>query len=252
MRSWREELSDGFVVLEEGRRVLVSRRGWERVVQEVLGGAKTQGEGLLGGRGGAYWVPLAQGGRGVVRWYRRGGLLRHLVKELYWGRPPRPFVELIRTEEVWRRGIPVVPLMGALVEWRCLGGYRGAVLTQEAVGFTNLWQWLQKKPQDPERSQTLMRVARSLREMHQAGVDHRDLNLANVLVSWSREEAEVCFLDLDRVRLYSKPLGPGTCRKRIARMYRSLKKLDPRGSFFQREDLVLFHKAYWRGDEGFC
>jgi 3-deoxy-D-manno-octulosonic acid kinase len=183
-----------------------------------------------------------------MRRYLRGGFVRHFVQELYWGWLPRPLVELVYTEEIRQRGVPVVEVLGACIEW--LGGffYRGALLTREAYGFVNLWQWLNGGPQGLERQEIICRVARTVKQMHNAGVDHRDLNLTNILVRWTEEEAEVCLIDFDRARLNAGPLGWRQRRKNLARLRRSLHKLDPFGRVSAAADVARFCRAYQEGD----
>jgi serine/threonine protein kinase len=87
--------------------------------------------------------------------------------------------------------------------------------------------------------------------MHRAGVDHRDLNLTNVLVRWVEGAgAEVMLIDFDRARLLPGPLPKGRAARRLARMLRSLRKLDAAGRFSVAEDLATFARAY--GDGARC
>ena len=60
-------------------------------------------------------VALGDGGRGLVRSYRHGGLLRHVTRDRFVSRPPRPFVELAVTALARERGLPVPEVLAALV-----------------------------------------------------------------------------------------------------------------------------------------
>ncbi len=242
-----------FIKIQEGHRAIIARQGWEDVVRKVMGRSGEEepfsisAYPVFGGRGGAYFVSLANGGRGVMRQYLRGGFVRHFVRELYWGWLPRPLVELVCTEEIRRRGVPVVDILGAWVEQ--VGGffYRGATLTREAVGFINFWEWLNNSPQGRERRVTVCEVARAIKHMHDAGVDHRDLNLTNILVRWTGRGAEVSLIDFDRVRLQARPLGLRRRRRNLIRLRRSLHKLDPVGRVSAAVDVKLFCQAYREG-----
>lgn len=249
----RVALPPVFVKMQEGRRVLVARQGWEEVVRRVMrrsGGVEERPLSIpahpaFGGRGGAYFVPLTNGERGVMRRYRRGGFVRHFVQELYWGWLPRPLAELVCTEEIRQRGVPAVEVLGACVERLGTFFYRGAILTREASGFINLWEWLKGGPQGLERQETICQVARTVKQMHDAGADHRDLNLTNILVHWTGEGAEVSLIDFDRARLHAGSLNRKQREKNLARLRRSLQKLDPAERVSAAADAALFCRAYW-------
>ena len=82
-------LPDGFACVGDG--VLV-RRGYEDAVAGWLErSARAGGAAGGGGRGGILTERLGDEGRVFIRRYRRGGLLRGLLRDVYWDRPPRPW-----------------------------------------------------------------------------------------------------------------------------------------------------------------
>ena len=194
-----------------------------------------------GGRGAAWAVTLADGTRAVLRWYRRGGVMRHFIRDRYFGWRPRPLAELVLTVEARRRGIAVPEVLGIRVD-RARGGYRGAIVTREIAGAETLGDVVQRDPRRDERAAIVAAVARALRTMHDRGLHHRDLNVGNILVSRAEGAAAVHVIDLDRARL-RKTVGRSARWRALRRLARSLAKLET--SEAQRaEDHAAFHRAY--------
>jgi len=194
-----------------------------------------------GGRGATWAVTLADGTRAVLRWYRRGGVMRHFIRDRYFGWRPRPLAELVLTVEARRRGIAVPEVHGIRVD-RARGGYRGAIVTREIAGAETLGDVVHRDPRGDERAAIVAAVARVLRAMHDRGLHHRDLNVGNILVSRAEGAAAVHVIDLDRARL-RKTVGRSARWRALRRLARSLAKLET--SEAQRaEDHAAFHRAY--------
>ncbi len=181
---------------------------------------------LQGGRGTIYRVPFDTQSPAIVRRYQRGGFVRHFIHDLYWDHPPRPFAELRATVVARERGVPTVEVLGARVEWQSFGFYRGTLITREAQGFLNWREWLQTKPPVEERQIVTDKVLQTINFMHESGISHADLNLTNILVRNDSAQREVLIIDFDRARIFPAPL-PSPYRKRnLARLRRSIAKLD--------------------------
>jgi len=196
------------------------------------------------GRGGVRQVSLGERGNVIVRPYRRGGFVRHFVRDLYWDRPPRPFAELLCIETARQRGVATVEPIGARVEWVKGGLYRGLLVTRKAEGFHNLWEWLQTKPIGTTREATMTVVAQAIAKMHEVGIVHADLNLMNILVQTVTGSLQALLIDFDRARLFSSPIPRHLREQNLRRLRRSLDKLDPEGVFFSSTDLAIFCQAY--------
>jgi 3-deoxy-D-manno-octulosonic acid kinase len=223
--SWRDEpgeVPDGFAALEAGGATVLARRGFEAMAAEVATRASWDGvaESLGGGRIRHPVVRLPDGGRAVVRRYRRGGLVRHLVEELYLT-GHRAFDELRATERAAAGGARV-PRVLAAVERRRPIGYTALLVTELVEGAVDLAEWLRGSPA-PARERALRCAGAQVALVHGAGLSHPDLNLRNFLV---REDGgEVWVLDFDRARR----LPPSGRRRRaadITRLLRSAGKLD--------------------------
>ena len=198
---------------------------------------------LQGGRGTIYRVPFDTHSPAIVRRYQRGGFVRHFIHDLYWDHPPRPFAELHATVVARERGVPTVEVLGARVEWQSFGFYRGTLITREAQGFLNWREWLHTKPPVGEQQVVTEKVLQTTTTMHESGISHADLNLTNILVRNDSAQREVLIIDFDRARLFSTSL-PSSYRKRnLARLRRSITKLDPEGRLLPLVEQRDFHKA---------
>jgi len=176
--------------------------------------------------------------------YRRGGLQdgRGRLRRL---------AELYATQLARRRGVPTGEVLGACVEWRSFGLYRGVLVSRAADGYTNWWAWLTTRPSPQQRRQLVRAVARVIARLHTAGIQHADLNLTNVLVRFEAETPRVLLIDFDRAGVFPAPLHAARRRRSLRRLQRSIKKLDPHGQYFSAQDLDALLNAYrqCRADE---
>ena len=173
-----------------------------------------------------------------VRRFRRGGAIRLLVDDLYFGNVPRPLVELRVAAEAIRRGIPTVEPLGAAVRWVAPLVYRGFFITRAATGMT-LWEFMRADDDPHVRGHVLSEARAALEAVWRGGLFHPDLNLNNFFVTRHRESMGVIILDLDKARLFDHPLGPamrGRTRRRIAA---SARRLDPGGRIIDAHALKV-------------
>ena len=194
-----------------------------------------------GGRGTVQRVALGDQGQAIVRSYKRGGFVRHFVHDLYWDRPLRPFAELICIATARERGVSTVEVLGAGVERVAFGFYRGTLITREAEGFLNWWDWLQTHPAAEERQLVTQKAVQAITHMHDAGIYHADLNLTNILIRLESGQPETLIIDFDRARIFTTALPSSRRKRTLARLLRSMKKLDPDGRFppFTERDVFL-------------
>lgn len=194
---------------------------------------------LRWGRGHVWRVQTDTQEAVIIRYYRRGGFMRHFLRDVYWDHPPRPLAEVVYTELARQRGVPTIEVLGARVSWINRRLYRGLFVSREREGFLNLWEWFQTRPTGPTRASTLTAVAHTIRTMHEAGIVHADLNLTNILVQAGDTTPQVCVLDFDRARLSPGAVAQTNRERALARLRRSLYKLNPDGSLFSVADLAL-------------
>jgi 3-deoxy-D-manno-octulosonic acid kinase len=233
--------------LRSARRLVLVHEAVEQSIGQLLlslphapppGGVR-----LAGGRGGAYRLTLDDGDVVVLRLYRRGGVLARFNRETYWSRPPRPFAELVTTDEARRRGVPVPAALGARIDICRTGGYRGALVTRYLPDTETLWSRLRRGP-DPEQRRILTRGAgKIVRILTNAGIYHPDLNLHNCLVRDHCGQPQLFVVDLDRAGARRGALPDAQRDRMLQRLVRSARKLDPLGEVLAPADIATLRDA---------
>ncbi len=189
-------------------------------------------------------IPLEGGGRIVIRKYSHGGLLRGFSRDLFlFG--ARSFKELSLTEEIRASGIRTVQPIGAIHKIIFWPFYRAYLLSLEIPHARNLIQYIHENGANPSSENLLhkRKMIRTagllLRQFHQKGFYHRDLQLKNLLVV----EDQVFIIDFDRS--YRKAsLSPAERVKNLLRLHRSADKWRRFGLPITRTDSMRFLKAY--------
>jgi tRNA A-37 threonylcarbamoyl transferase component Bud32 len=208
----------GYVLWRAGNLRAVLRQGLE---DDLLRSGLDHPEALTAGlpRGRVARIALPDGDV-VVRAYRRGGLLgRSRVRYLTVGRFRR---ELRVTLQARQRGLRIPEPLGFAARRMALG-WRGWAAFRAVPGGRDLREVLAGLA-DPEAAETLLaRVFREVRQAHDRGLRHRDLNLGNLLLD-DHHPPGVWILDLDRVHL-GAPRSPRGRFAEISRLDRSLEKV---------------------------
>jgi len=183
------------------------------------------------GRGNAWFI--RQGGQEwVLRHYRRGGWLRHLLADRYcWSgeRRVRAFAEWRLLEVLRARGLPVPQPIAARYRRRLLC-YRCDLITRRIAGAQPLSALLAAAPLAQLQWQA---IGAAVAHLHRAGADHADLNAHNILVDGA---GAVSVIDFDRGRL-RRP-GAWTAGN-LRRLRRSLVKLAA------AQPAARFTAAHW-------
>jgi len=237
----------GFRWLHSTRRRVLVHQAVEESIGELLlslpHAAPPGGVPLASGRGGTYRLTLDDGDVIVLRLYRRGGVLARLNPETYWARPPRPFAELVTTNEARRRGVPVPEVLGARIDISRGGGYRGVLVTRYLQDTETLWQRL-RRSQDPEQRRVLTRGAGEIvRILRSAGIYHPDLNLHNCIVQDHGGRPQLFVVDLDRAGARHGALPDAQRDRMLQRLVRSARKLDPLGEVLAPADIAMLRDA---------
>lgn len=167
----------------------------------------------LGGRGGVLRLSLGDSAA-IIRTYRRGGLMQHLLREsyLFENRPLREFDILCRAYE---SGLPVPQPLG--ICWtRRAGFFRGRIATREIVGI-DLKSKLENDPK--EAFEVLEQCGAVIRRFHDEGFWHADLQVGNILVS----DSKIWLIDFDNATWEDSITDLARARN-LLRFRRSLEK----------------------------
>jgi len=245
------EVPQGFkkIVAEDGSRLILrgdrdgalGARSWHECgeVSEPTG---------LRGRTSLRSLRLKNGERVLLRRYRHGGALRGLTGDIFFTWPPRPFRELLVTEELRRRGIPTVEVYGACVEPLLGPFYRGWLATRALEGAQDLWAALQSGlVREVGEEAALRAVAKSLQALHRQGVCHADLNLKNILLRRENGGVTAYIIDFDNAKLVLGSLPFPLAQKNLDRLLRSTRKLDPERRYFSAARWDDFISYYHEG-----
>lgn len=207
-------------LVRSGRCLLLRANGQDEISRRWLRPDFWEGRArpvVTGGRGGAWFVKSPLGDL-VLRRYRRGGLAARFSSSgyLFLGyRRSRSHAEFRLLQRLHDLGLPVPQPIAALA---CRSGltYRASILLRRLPGASPLPE------QDDLGAPALWaEVGRVLRQFHDAGLDHRDLNCDNILVAGQT----VSLIDFDRCRLRA-PNRSGTLwqRRNLRRLHRSVCK----------------------------
>jgi tRNA A-37 threonylcarbamoyl transferase component Bud32 len=193
-------------------------------------------------------IPLENENRMVLRQYSHGGLFGKIIGNLYlFG--SRSFHELAITQEILSRGIPTVQPIGAIRRFVFPIFYRAYLLSLEIPRAVDLKNFLQEIGSHPSlvnlilKRKNIQSAGLLLRQFHQAGFFHGDLQLKNILVAGEK----IFLIDFDRS--YQKSaLSIQERMKNLLRLNRSAEKWKRSGLQITRTDQWRFFSAYAEGD----
>lgn len=143
-----------------------------------------------GGRNAAWFVQI-EGVAAVLRYYKRGGLIAKVIRSSYFwlgAERTRSWAEYGVLLHLYNSGV-AVPLPLAAQWKKQLGGYKAAILVARIPQALPIAHQLEKT--SPKA------VAFAVKQMHDAGVWHADLNVFNILKD---ESDRIYLIDFDRAR----------------------------------------------------
>jgi 3-deoxy-D-manno-octulosonic acid kinase len=196
--------------------------------EEILGEEYWRARGMLcavsGGRGAAWFVGSSDEPM-VLRHYRRGGFIAKFSRDRYlWLGEDRvrAFAEWRLLAQLVKLGLPVpVPVAAGYRRSGC--AYRCDLLTQRIPDSRTLSAELKVRELGESNWGAIGAVVKRL---HDAGVDHADLNAHNILLD---AHGAVSVIDFDRGRLREPGLWAA---RNLQRLHRSLNKIHmPAGRF---------------------
>ncbi|MGF1778456.1 3-deoxy-D-manno-octulosonic acid kinase [Vibrio nomapromontoriensis] len=166
---------------------------------------------------GTTWFVQTQTGEAALRHYRRGGLFGKLVKDQYWftgWEKTRSFQEFQLLNTLIEAGVNVPKPMAARAV-KVGPYYRADLLSKKIANARDLVAILQDRPLPKE---TYQKIGAEIRKMHDAQVNHTDLNIHNILID---DQDKVWIIDFDKCCLES---GDDWKELNYARLKRSFEK----------------------------
>jgi len=173
-----------------------------------------------GGRNAA-WFVHDRWGSGVLRKYRRGGLMARINKSHYvWNgaENTRSFAEFRLLQSMHAQGLPV-PRVVAASYTRSWCFYQAALITETLPGTRPLASVLKDMPASVDSGALAKACADSIYLMHKANVWHADLNAFNILVDGNNK---AWLIDFDKGR--QRVMTASLCNDNLNRLKRSLEK----------------------------
>jgi 3-deoxy-D-manno-octulosonic acid kinase len=207
------------------------------------------------GRGATPAVPLEgrSGEHMIIKTYRRGGLLRFVVRDLYWG-DRRSIKELCVGAAALQAGIPTALVLAAIAVRAAGPFYRGYLITRELSGCRDLPVFLNtgsagsSEEKFRHKRALLAQAARAIRTMHDRGFYHGDLNLKNILID-AEHRNTVYIIDWDKSQ-EQENISLAQRSSNMVRCCRSMVKLSRQGLALTERDQLYFLRSYWGTDAG--
>ncbi len=227
----------GFEVIEDGKTVTVVRAG----LREAIAAREPAPEGeAKAGRAAMERIAIPEG-VALVRQARRGGLLARVLGDRYLD-GNRFLRELGVADALRRQGVPTPEPLAGVRREVLPGVYRFEIIVREVADAADLAEALRAEPE--RRAELLAASARLLRQCHDAGLLHPDLNARNILIA---PDGTALILDLDRAEL-ADALSLGDRLGMLARLYRSLHKLGLAPEPVSDADWSASYEVYADGD----
>ena len=187
------------------------------------------------GRGSAWFIDSPFGSV-VLRRYLRGGMVANISRDRYFFtrvENSRPFREFNTLASMLEQGLPVPRPVAAICEHH---GFlsTGALVTALIPNAMTLADLLPANQTDADMNAAIWgRIGKCIRQFHDAGVWHADLNARNIMLD---DQLKVFLIDFDRARHTPGQAVDG--KGNMNRLKRSLIKLWP------TEDLSAMQSAW--------
>ena len=178
------------------------------------------------GRGRIFEVPPPEEMPGealVLKQVFHGGLYGRLNRDRFIG-PGRVLDEVALVQEARDRGVSTPEV--AFAAWSHDRPCRLFLATVRVPASRSVAEILQGIGLGSDRRRALRSAARAVREMHDAGLVHGDLNLRNLMVAETESYPEGFVIDLDR-SWFPTEVKENHRAANLARLLRSLEKSQP-------------------------
>ncbi|NVJ64886.1 MAG: 3-deoxy-D-manno-octulosonic acid kinase [Gammaproteobacteria bacterium] len=154
----------------------------------------------------------------VLRQYRRGGLIGKFIKKSYWFKDlesTRAFQELNVLKQLRQLKLPAPKPVAALVQVQG-SRYQAQIITRRIKKAQDLFHYLQS---DGLSEQQWQQVGFMIKQFHQHGLYHSDLNIHNIMLN---KKGNFWLIDFDKARFV--PPMASELGANLDRLLRSLRK----------------------------
>ncbi|UPQ88090.1 3-deoxy-D-manno-octulosonic acid kinase [Vibrio sinaloensis] len=187
---------------------------------------------------GTTWFVQTETVAAALRHYRRGGLFGKLVADSYWfngWEKTRSYQEFQLLQQLRNCGVNVPRPIAARAVRNGLT-YRADLLSEKVANARDLVAVLKDAPLSAEMYQ---KIGQEIRKMHDAQVNHTDLNIHNILID---DQQQVWIIDFDKCYQQS---GEGWKQANLERLKRSLvKEVGKRNILWQQSDWQPLFEGY--------
>jgi len=196
------------------------------------------------GRGTTHFITIAEKLDCVLRHYRRGGFVARLTEDkYYWAGldQTRAWREWHLLRMMLEKHLPVPHPVAAHVK-RIGFFYTADIITQQISSTHSLAAMLGS---DDMSDDLWRRLGTTIRQFHQHGIYHADLNAHNILID---EHEKIYLIDFDKGE--QRTPSPAWQQANIDRLQRSLQKLkqqNPNGFHFSLHHWGALLQAYSSG-----
>lgn len=151
----------------------------------------------------------------VLRHYLRGGQATKISKDKYFFlglARTRSFAEMRLNDYLYQQGLPVpVPVAAKVIRHGLV--YSADFISLKIANSQTLLEYVKCDPIGIWR-----KVGKTIRQFHQAGLNHADLNMRNIMVD---KNNKVFLIDFDKCHLGASEVQK---KSNLARLYRSMNK----------------------------
>ena len=189
----------------------------------------------------------------VIKHYTRGGFARKFSKDIFWGKL-RPIKELKVLEEARLRNIQTAEILAVIIHKMPGFFYKAHLVSKVIPGGLDLKTYIEKLNQTTKsrrlskKRQAIISVAKAVRNMHDKGIYHADLNMKNIVIQKKSDDLPVSYIiDFDKSTITGH-LSSRNKFKNLFRLNRSADKLIKKGITITKTDRYRFFKEYLNND----
>jgi 3-deoxy-D-manno-octulosonic acid kinase len=256
----KKNIPPAYSLIEQGKRAIIVKDDWKKKLLSAgiadpdffLKQSFPKKENYFG-RGALkiITIPGEANERIIIRHFQRGGMIRKLIPDLYFG-TSRALQELWVGYWAKEKGVPIADIVAAC-HTKVFGKFhQGDLVTKEIKEGKDLATYLKEIAQPLAREKVLekrsviKKVGELVRSMHEAGIFHGDLNLTNIILQTTDPQNIKGYL-IDFDKSFTRSHLRETLRIRnLLRLNRSAEKFKNQGLPITRTDALRFLLAYFQ------